>query len=75
MGTMIHLDAVADGAEFRDFFKAYYGPTVAVYKAIAAEPDRIARLDRELVDLASQHDLGNGWMEWEYLLVTVRRSA
>ena len=69
------IDRFADGAEFRDFFKAYYGPTVAVYKTIAAEPDRIAQLDRELADLASQHDLGNGRMEWEYLVVTARRSA
>jgi hypothetical protein len=46
-----------------------------VYKAIAAEPVRIAQLDQELADLASQHDLGNGRMEWEYLLVTARRSA
>ena len=42
---------------------------------IAAEPDRIARLDRKLAGLASQHDLGNGRMEWEYLLVTARRPA
>ncbi|MFD0366047.1 class I SAM-dependent methyltransferase [Nocardia sp. GCM10030253] len=69
------IDRFADGAEFRDFFKAYYGPTVAVYKAIGAEPHRIARLDQELADLASQHDLGDGRMEWEYLLVTARRSA
>ncbi|MBF6206584.1 class I SAM-dependent methyltransferase [Nocardia sputi] len=69
------IDRFADGAEFRDFFKSYYGPTVAVYKAIAAEPERITRLDRELAELAARHDLGNGRMEWEYLLVTARRAA
>ncbi|MGK8505354.1 class I SAM-dependent methyltransferase [Nocardia asiatica] len=69
------IDRFADGTEFRDFFKTYYGPTVAVYKANAGEPDRIAELDRALADLATRHDLGNGRMEWEYLLVTARRSA
>ncbi|MGW4090149.1 class I SAM-dependent methyltransferase [Nocardia sp. NPDC004750] len=68
------IDRFADGAEFRDFFKSYYGPAVAVYKAIAAEPDRVAQLDRDLAELAARHDLGNGRMEWEYLLVTARRS-
>ncbi|MEU7631180.1 class I SAM-dependent methyltransferase [Nocardia sp. NPDC049220] len=67
------IDRFADGVEFRDFFKANYGPTVAVYKAIAAEPARVADLDRELADLAVRHDVGNGRMEWEYLLVTARR--
>ncbi|MEU4341010.1 class I SAM-dependent methyltransferase [Nocardia sp. NPDC023852] len=67
------IDRFADGIEFRDYFKTNYGPTVAVYKAIAAEPGRIAVLDRKLADLAVQHDLGNGRMEWEYLLVTARR--
>ncbi|MFR9749830.1 class I SAM-dependent methyltransferase [Nocardia sp. 004] len=69
------IDRFADGVEFRDFFKTYYGPAIAVYKAIAAEPEKVARLDRELAELASRHDLGNGRMEWEYLLVTARRSA
>ncbi|MEU2042956.1 class I SAM-dependent methyltransferase [Nocardia niwae] len=69
------IDRFADAAEFRDFFKTYYGPTVAVYKAIAQEPEKIAQLDRELAELASRHDLGNGRMGWEYLLVTGRRSG
>jgi ubiquinone/menaquinone biosynthesis C-methylase UbiE len=69
------IDRFADAAEFRDFFKTYYGPTVAVYKAIAGEPDKIAQLDRGLAELASQHDLGDGRMEWEYLLVTGRRAG
>jgi hypothetical protein len=46
-----------------------------VYKPIAGEPDKIAQLDRGLAQLASQHDLGDGRMEWEYLLVTGRRAG
>ncbi len=67
------IDCFADGAQFRDFFKSNYGPTVAVYKAIAADPDRVAQLDRELAALGDRHNLGNGRMEWEYLLVTAER--
>ncbi|WP_425296658.1 class I SAM-dependent methyltransferase [Nocardia abscessus] len=69
------IDRFADAAEFRDFFKTYYGPTVAVYKSIAGEPDKITQLDGALADLAARYDMGNGRMEWEYLLVTARRSA
>ncbi|MDR7168223.1 SAM-dependent methyltransferase [Nocardia kruczakiae] len=68
------VECFADGERFRDFFKANYGPTVAVYKALAGDPDRIAELDRALADLAARHDLGGGRMRWEYLLVTARRA-
>jgi SAM-dependent methyltransferase len=60
--------------EFRDFFKATYGPTIAVYRSIADDPARTAELDAALVDLAASHDLGDGRMEWEYLLLTARRT-
>ncbi|WP_405092887.1 class I SAM-dependent methyltransferase [Micromonospora sp. NBC_01392] len=63
----------ATPAEFRDFFAAYYGPTVAVYRANADDPERTAALDRTLIDLAAQH-LDDGVMRWEYLLVTARRA-
>ena len=56
--------------EFRDFFKTHYGPTVAAYRGIADEPDRVAALDADLAALARRHDLGGGAMAWEYLLLT-----
>ena len=61
---------------FRDYFKACYGPTIAVYKAIADDPSRVAELDAALADLARRHDVGDGpsfAMDWEYLLLTARR--
>lgn len=73
--AMLRVDRFATGDEFRDFFKATYGPTIAVYRAIADEPDRVAALDRELADLARSHDLGGGAMDWEYLLLTARRTG
>ena len=59
----------AAGAEFRDYFKANYGPTIAVYGSIADDPERVAALDAELAALGDRF-LGDGAMEWEYLLVT-----
>jgi hypothetical protein len=64
------VTAFATAEEFWDFSKAHYGPTVAAYRGIADEPERVAALDADLVALARRHDLGGGAMEWEYLLVT-----
>ena len=73
----VRVDHFADPAAFRDYFKQRYGPTIAVYGAIAAEPERVAALDRELVALADEHDRRGGpgglVLDWEYLLVTARR--
>ena len=64
--------------DFRDYFKANYGPTIAAYRGIADDPRRTAALDAELADLARRHDLGPGGtgntvMEWEYLLFTAHK--
>lgn len=66
------VDRFADGSEFRDFFKAYYGPTIATYRRIAGDPDQVAALDTALAELGDQH-LDGGVMPWEYLLVTATR--
>ena len=70
------VDQFATPEQFRDFFKANYGPTIAVYKAIADDADRVAALDRDLVALAERFDRGDGHtvLDWEYLLVTARRA-
>ena len=73
---MVRIDRFAGPAEFCDYFKARYGPTIAAYRQIAADPERVAGLDRDLAGLARGHDLGVGpslMMDWEYLLVTARR--
>ncbi|MFZ2527096.1 MAG: class I SAM-dependent methyltransferase [Rhodococcus sp. (in: high G+C Gram-positive bacteria)] len=73
--AQLRVERFATGEEFRDFFKATYGPTIAVYRAIADEPDRVAALDRALADLGRTWDQGGGAMDWEYLLLTARRAA
>ncbi|SDN11774.1 class I SAM-dependent methyltransferase [Streptomyces wuyuanensis] len=77
----VRVDRFTTPEEFRDYFKKNYGPTIAVYRNIADDPERVAGLDRELAALAREHasptgaaDDGSGMaMDWEYLLLTARR--
>jgi SAM-dependent methyltransferase len=73
----VRVDRFDRPEAFRDYFRAVYGPTIAVYRNIADSPDRVAELDRALAELAREHGSGSGKfaMEWEYLLVTARRSG
>ena len=66
------VDRFADGRAFRDYFKANYGPTIAVYRSLAGDSSRVAALDDDLASLGDRF-LHGGAMEWEYLLVTARR--
>ncbi len=61
--------------DFRDYSKGRYGPTIAAYRNIAADPGRTAALDQELAGLARRHDHGTGTtiMDWEYLILTARK--
>jgi len=70
----VRVDLFARPADFRDYFKARYGPTIAVYQSIADDPGRTETLDRALADLARHYDHGTGTtiMNWEYLLLTGR---
>ncbi|MGH3724805.1 MAG: class I SAM-dependent methyltransferase [Mycobacterium sp.] len=72
---MLTVDRFATAEEFCDFFKACYGPTIAVYARIAEDPVRTAELDDALVELARRHDRGDGrvLMDWEYLLYIARK--
>jgi ubiquinone/menaquinone biosynthesis C-methylase UbiE len=59
--------------DFRRYFKDNYGPTIAVYRSLGADSERIAALDTALDDLARRFGADEGAMDWEYLLVTARR--
>ncbi|MBV1856473.1 class I SAM-dependent methyltransferase [Catellatospora tritici] len=69
----VRVDRFDSAEAFRDFFKRCYGPTIAAYRNIGDDPDRVAALDHDLAELARRHDLGWGAMDWEYLLFTARR--
>ena len=71
----VRVDKFESPEAFREYFKASYGPTIAVYRSIAEDPERVAALDRDLDDLARRHDHGEGStvLDWEYLLLTARR--
>lgn len=69
----VRIDLFTTPAEFRDYFKSHYGPTIAVYNFLGDDRVQAAALDAALDDLARRFDRGNGAMDWEYLLVTATK--
>lgn len=71
----LRVDRFTRAQEFRDFFKHRYGPTVAAYRGLADDAQKVADLDAALDRLAQDYlDEGGGTMGWEYLLLTARRA-
>jgi hypothetical protein len=66
------VDMFGDGAEFRDFFKTNYGPTIVAYRGIEADAERVATLDADIAALGDRF-LQDGSMDWEYLLVIAHK--
>jgi SAM-dependent methyltransferase len=72
---VVRVEAFARPEDFREFFKACYGPTIAAYKFNAGDPDKVAALDEALAEVARRFDIGDDGAsvtEWEYLLLTCR---
>jgi SAM-dependent methyltransferase len=73
------VDRFATGEEFRDFFRRNYGPTVAAYRGLGDDAERVAALDADLAALGDRFVRtgpdGRPVMDWEYLLVTARRAG
>lgn len=69
------VDRFGRPADFREYFKARYGPTIAAYRAVGEDLGRAAELDVALDDLVRRFQGPDGSMEWEYLVVTARRTA
>lgn len=63
--------------DFREYWKRNYGPTIAVYKANAGDPDRLAALDRDFVELISSWNTaaepGRTACPAEYLVITATK--
>ena len=75
-GTVM-IERFATPEEFRAYFASHYGPTIAAYRNVGDDPERIAALDADLVALAERFDRGSDGglvLEWEYLLVTATRA-
>ena len=71
---MLTVDHFANGAEFRDYFKAVYGPTISVYRNIEDDSGRVAALDADIAAVGDSVLSGASTMEWEYLLLTARKA-
>jgi ubiquinone/menaquinone biosynthesis C-methylase UbiE len=69
----LRTERFATGAEFRDYMKQNYGPTIAVYRFLGDDAARVAALDADMAALGDRF-VADGVMEWEYLLVTARRA-
>ena len=69
---LLTVDRFGTPEELRDYFKARYGPTIAVYRSLADQPDRAAALDHDLAELGRRFAKDGGITEWEYLLLTAR---
>ncbi|HEV2857124.1 MAG TPA: class I SAM-dependent methyltransferase [Solirubrobacterales bacterium] len=74
----LEVDMFATPEALRDYFKRVYGPTIAVFRYIADDPEKVAALDRDLVALVERFDRGTGGalvMDWEYLVLTATTSG
>jgi SAM-dependent methyltransferase len=70
-------DRFTSPEQWRDYWKTVYGPTIAVYRSLADDPERVAALDADLTALAERFDRGSDTlvMDWEYLLLTARKKG
>jgi len=71
---IVTLDFRTDPTEFREYWKAKYGPTIATYRFNADRPERVAELDRDFLKFLTtwQGTAGAGYAA-EYLLLTARK--
>ena len=70
---LLRVTHFATAEAFRDYFKINYGPTIAVYRSLADQPDRQAELDHDLAELGRRFGTARDGvviMDWEYLLIT-----
>lgn len=64
-------------AGYCEFYKQTFGPVVATYRALAAQPERIAELDRRFLRFAEDANHGrpggDAELSFDYVVVTARR--
>ena len=71
------MDRCSTPLEFREYWKANYGPTIATYRFNEGDPDRLAALDADFLALLEESDTatesGRTAYPAEYLLVTATK--
>jgi 2-polyprenyl-3-methyl-5-hydroxy-6-metoxy-1,4-benzoquinol methylase len=74
-----YVERAASPRDYCEFFKATFGPAVAIYASLAHQPERAAALDRDFLEFAARSSRGatDGPAEYpyEYLLVVARTSG
>jgi ubiquinone/menaquinone biosynthesis C-methylase UbiE len=73
---IVVLDHCDEPAEFHEYWKRNYGPTIAAYAFNADQPDRVEALDRDFLSFLTASDRGDpgrAYWEAEYLLVTASK--
>lgn len=72
----IRMDHCADPADFREYWKRNYGPTIAAYRFNAEHRDRVEALDDDFLAFLREWNGGDeahAYWDAEYLLVTMTR--
>jgi len=73
----VHIDHCSTPEAFREYWKRNYGPTIAVYRFNAGEPDRLESLDRAFLEFLTRWNRATEPQrtayEAEYLLVTATK--
>jgi 2-polyprenyl-6-hydroxyphenyl methylase/3-demethylubiquinone-9 3-methyltransferase len=79
LGRREYVERAAGPGDYCEFFKATFGPVIAVYASLADHPARAADLDRAFLEFAMRSNRGapGGPAEYpyEYLLVIARKRA
>ena len=75
----LRVDRFDSPADLCAYYKANFGPTVAVYGGLAGDRDRIAALDRDFLAFATRTNRGGAdgpaVYDFEYLRVVARKAA
>ncbi len=75
--TGAYTERVAGGPHgYCDYYKQTFGPVIAVYTALANQPERVAALDRDFLDFATRANHGPpggpAELSYEYVRVLAR---
>jgi len=72
-----YVERAASTRNYCEFFKATFGPAIAIYANLADQPGRAAALDRDFLEFATRSNRGasEGAAEYhyQYLLVVARK--